>query len=100
MTDKIVDSRTTMEREELEKLIKKYYGQDINIILDIRLDYFESFPQLIPLIIVDKYNRVLDIYYGYYYSEYYYNIDNYFKDKKEKQEEYLKRNGIIEVHND
>ncbi len=27
-------------------------------------------------------------------------IDNYFKDKKEKHEEYLKQNGIIEVHND
>ncbi len=71
MTDKIVDSRTPMEKEELVKLVKKYYGQDTNIISDALLDYFESFPPLIPLIILDKYNRVLDTYYGYYYSEFY-----------------------------
>lgn len=98
MTDKIVYSR--MEFHELEQLIKKYYGKETNIILDVRPGYPEGFPHFIPLIILDKYYHVIDIYYGFYYSEFYYNIDNFFKDRKEKHEEYLKRNGIIEVHND
>ena len=77
----IEEQKRNIDDEILVNLIKKYYGEDCFIIRDdpfLGSDIIRDY----KLLILDKNKKVLDTYYGYYYSDFYKSIESNFEVKK------------------